>query len=45
MRLALKLSYGVAAVISLANGIWMLWSPSSWYAQLPAARSTGRLRR
>jgi hypothetical protein len=37
MRAALQLLYVFAGVASLANGIWMLASPLSWYTDLPAA--------
>src|SRR5262249_22275916 len=32
----LKLFYGVAALASLANSVWMLAAPHSWYTDLPA---------
>jgi uncharacterized protein YbjT (DUF2867 family) len=33
----LKLFYGIASVISLVNGAWMLIFPFSWYTDFPAA--------
>ncbi len=33
----LKLLYMFACVVSLVNGAWMLFSPLSWYTDLPAA--------
>ena len=37
MKAVLRLFYVLAGIGSLANGAWMLWSPSSWYTDLPAA--------
>lgn len=33
----LKLFYLVACLLSLVNGIWMLFFPLSWYTDFPAA--------
>lgn len=33
----LKLFYGIASIISLVNGAWMLVFPFSWYTDFPAA--------
>ena len=33
----LKIFYAVFCLLSLANGVWMLFSPLSWYKYLPAA--------
>jgi hypothetical protein len=33
----LKIFYTVACPLSLANGMWMLFSPLSWYTDFPAA--------
>jgi hypothetical protein len=33
----LKLFYGIASIISLVNGAWMLFFPFSWYTDFPAA--------
>jgi hypothetical protein len=37
MKTTLKLFYTLAGIVSLANGIWMLASPLTWYTDLPAA--------
>lgn len=29
--------YGILGLVSLANGLWMLLDPASWYVQIPAA--------
>lgn len=34
--MAIKLLYIVLALLSFVNGAWMLISPHSWYADLPA---------
>ena len=40
------LFYGVLGVISLANGLWMLADPATWFVQIPAAvTDTGPLNR
>ncbi|MDQ5846085.1 MAG: hypothetical protein M3539_12420 [Acidobacteriota bacterium] len=33
----LKLFYGIASIISLVNGVWMLVFPLSWYTDFPSA--------
>jgi len=33
---ALKYFYGIAGLTTLANGLWMLVSPETWYGTLPA---------
>ena len=33
----LKLFYAIACVVSVINGIWMLFFPMSWYSYFPAA--------
>ena len=35
--LFLKILYGLMALTSLANGLWMLWNPEGWYENIPAA--------
>jgi len=37
MRQAIKWFYGIFGVGTLANGLWMLISPFTWYTKLPAA--------
>jgi hypothetical protein len=32
----LKIFYAVTAVLSLVNGLWMLFFPLAWYTDLPA---------
>jgi hypothetical protein len=34
---------GVLAALYLANGLFMLWDPSTWYATTPGVRATGPL--
>ena len=33
---ALKYFYGIAGLTTLANGLWMLVSPETWYGDIPA---------
>lgn len=35
--LSLKIFYGLMGLTSLANGVWMLLGPESWYGNIPAA--------
>jgi hypothetical protein len=37
MRGLLKAFYAILGIGSLANGLWMLASPASWYVGVPAA--------
>lgn len=36
-----RISLGLLAVYLAANGTWMLWAPTSWYAGVPGVADTG----